>query len=206
MDLDMGFCRSGRERGPTPERTIYRPASHFAMVLYCKAPAHLWSDYRPAATPQLSNTRSPEALSGEGPLQRLAPRVIFSNSKLITKGAKRALLRAQTGTVASRNVFHGWYSPCAPQGFVHRRTRGTGMVSRKLSLAFGGLIMMACVPSLGEAQYFGRQKVQYEDFDWRVLHTPRFDIHYYPEELEVTQDAARMSERWYSRLSRAFQH
>ncbi|HET9441053.1 MAG TPA: basic secretory protein-like protein, partial [Longimicrobiales bacterium] len=62
------------------------------------------------------------------------------------------------------------------------------------------------MPSLGEAQYFGRQKVQYEDFDWRVLRTPRFDIHYYPEELEVTQDAARMSERWYSRLSRAFQH
>ena len=80
------------------------------------------------------------------------------------------------------------------------------MVSRQLKLAVGGLLLIACMPSLGEAQYFGRQKVQYEDFDWRVLRTPRFDIHYYPEELEVTQDAARMSERWYSRLSRAFQH
>lgn len=81
-----------------------------------------------------------------------------------------------------------------------------GMVSRKLGLAVAGLLITACMPSLGQAQYFGRQKVQYEDFDWRVLHTPRFDIHYYPEETEVTQDAARMSERWYSRLSRAFQH
>jgi hypothetical protein len=62
------------------------------------------------------------------------------------------------------------------------------------------------LPSALPAQYFGRQKVQYEDFDWQVMSTPRFDIHYYPEELEVTQDAARMSERWYSRLSRAFQH
>jgi hypothetical protein len=62
------------------------------------------------------------------------------------------------------------------------------------------------LPSALSAQYFGRQKVQYEDFDWRVMRTPRFDVHYYPEELEVTQDAARMAERWYTRLSRAFQH
>ena len=80
------------------------------------------------------------------------------------------------------------------------------MLTRKLSLAVGGLLLFAFMPSFAEAQYFGRQKVQYEDFDWRVMHTPKFDIHYYPEELEVTQDAARMSERWYSRLSRAFQH
>ena len=80
------------------------------------------------------------------------------------------------------------------------------MLTRKLSLAVGGLLLFACMPSLAEAQYFGRQKVQYEDFDWQVLRTPRFDIHYYPEEEEITQDAARMSERWYSRLSRAFQH
>ena len=75
------------------------------------------------------------------------------------------------------------------------------MVSRKLSFAVAGLLVIACMPSLAEAQYFGRQKVQYEDFDWRVMRTPRFDIHYYPEELEITQDMARASERWYSRLS-----
>lgn len=80
------------------------------------------------------------------------------------------------------------------------------MALRHAKLAVCGLLLIACMPSMAAAQYFGRQKVQYEDFDWRVLRTPRFDIHYYPEELEVTQDAARMSERWYSRLSRAFQH
>ncbi|HEX6135821.1 MAG TPA: BamA/TamA family outer membrane protein [Longimicrobiales bacterium] len=56
------------------------------------------------------------------------------------------------------------------------------------------------------AQYFGRQKVQYETYDWRIMETEHFDVHFYPEELTVTQDAARMSERWYARLSRAFQH
>ena len=38
------------------------------------------------------------------------------------------------------------------------------------------------------------------------METEHFDVHFYPEEQVVTQDAARMSERWYARLSRAFQH
>lgn len=62
------------------------------------------------------------------------------------------------------------------------------------------------MPGLAEAQYFGRQKVQYEDFDWRVMTTPHFDVHFYPEEEQITTDASRMAERWYARLSRAFQH
>jgi hypothetical protein len=56
------------------------------------------------------------------------------------------------------------------------------------------------------AQYFGRQKVQYERFDWRVMETERFDIHFYPAMQAATTDAARMSERWYARLATAFEH
>jgi hypothetical protein len=56
------------------------------------------------------------------------------------------------------------------------------------------------------AQYFGRQKVQYEAFDWHELRTSHFLIHYYPASLEVTEDAARQAERWYDRLSGIFQH
>src|SRR5690349_15509642 len=80
------------------------------------------------------------------------------------------------------------------------------MVSRHVKFAAYALLLIACMPSFAAAQYFGRQKVQYEDFDWRVLETERFDIHYYPSEREVVQDAARESQRWYSRLSLAFQH
>lgn len=67
-------------------------------------------------------------------------------------------------------------------------------------------IALSFLPSVVSAQYFGRQKVQYEDFDWRVMETPHFDVHFYPQEQLVTEDAARMAERWYTRLSRAFQH
>ncbi len=57
-----------------------------------------------------------------------------------------------------------------------------------------------------DAQYFGRNKVQYDRFDFRVLQTPHFEIHFYPEMAPAIEDVARMSERWYERLARAFQH
>ncbi|MFW6199615.1 MAG: peptidase S9 [Gemmatimonadota bacterium] len=61
-------------------------------------------------------------------------------------------------------------------------------------------------PAPADAQYFGRNKVQYETFDFDVLRTPHFDIHFYPEEAEAVEDMARMSERWYERFARNFQH
>ena len=57
-----------------------------------------------------------------------------------------------------------------------------------------------------EAQYFGRNKVQWEQFDFKVLQTEHFDIYYYEQEADVVHDIGRMSERWYARLSRVFNH
>jgi hypothetical protein len=52
------------------------------------------------------------------------------------------------------------------------------------------------------AQYFGRNKVQYKSFPFRVLKTQHFDIYFYPEEKDLATQAGRMAERWYARLSR----
>lgn len=65
---------------------------------------------------------------------------------------------------------------------------------------------LSAVPTPGSAQYFGRNKVQYDDFEFKVLKTPHFDVHYYDEATEAVLDAARMGERWYERFARAFQH
>ncbi len=59
---------------------------------------------------------------------------------------------------------------------------------------------------VAEAQYFGRNKVQWEPFDFKVLQTEHFDIYYYDREADVVQDVGRMAERWYARLSRVFNH
>ena len=72
-----------------------------------------------------------------------------------------------------------------------------------LALAIG---LGAIAPSAASAQYFGRNKVQYEPFDFRVLRVPHFDIHFYPAESLATADAARMAERWYDRHSRLLNH
>lgn len=55
-------------------------------------------------------------------------------------------------------------------------------------------------------QYFGRNKVQYSDFDWKVLQTEHFDIYHYASAQEAAVEAGRMAERWYARLSRILDH
>jgi Tol biopolymer transport system component len=78
------------------------------------------------------------------------------------------------------------------------------MSHRVTALLVAICVLWAAVPS--EAQYFGRNKVQYERFDFKVLTTEHFDIYYYPEEEAAVKLAARMAERWYARLSTLLQH
>jgi WD40 repeat protein len=69
-----------------------------------------------------------------------------------------------------------------------------------------GIIVWLSLAAAAEAQYFGRNKVLYENFDFKVLKTEHFDIYYYPEEEAAVQLAARMAERWYARLSKGLRH
>src|SRR5258708_12273944 len=80
------------------------------------------------------------------------------------------------------------------------------IASRRVALAasFGALIL--ALPASGGAQYFGRNKVQYEHFDFHVMHSQHFDLYFYPAESLVTHDAGRLAERWYARHSDSFKH
>ncbi len=71
------------------------------------------------------------------------------------------------------------------------------------------LVALSVVTSLSlpaHAQYFGQNKVQWEDFKFKTLRTEHFDIYYYDTEADVVNDVGRMAERWYARLSRVFNH
>ncbi|MCK5439830.1 MAG: PD40 domain-containing protein [Gemmatimonadetes bacterium] len=72
-------------------------------------------------------------------------------------------------------------------------------------VVFVALLIGGSIANPAHAQ-FGQNKVQYKDFDFRVLETEHFDIHYYPEAEDAILDAARMAERAYSRLSKVFRH
>ena len=70
-------------------------------------------------------------------------------------------------------------------------------------------VLLACLlsaPGLLSAQYFGRNKVQYTDFDFKVIQTEHFDIYYYDRERTAALDGARMAERNYARLSKVLNH
>src|SRR5688572_3251068 len=87
------------------------------------------------------------------------------------------------------------------------RTRVHGTLLRSASVAPLLLaVALLLLPTSAAAQYFGRNKVQYEDFDFRIMSLPHWDLYFYPGQEESIQDVARMAERWYERLARMFQH
>src|SRR5438477_12483148 len=51
------------------------------------------------------------------------------------------------------------------------------------------------------AQQFGRNKVEYATFDFKVLDTDHFAVYYYSSEEASARLAARLAERWYARFS-----
>src|SRR5437867_1234089 len=68
------------------------------------------------------------------------------------------------------------------------------------------LLLLLGVPGVLSAQYFGRNKVQYTRFDFKVIQTEHFDVYYYDRERTTAFDAARMAERSYGRLSKVLNH
>jgi len=64
------------------------------------------------------------------------------------------------------------------------------------------LLGIGLARSPANAQYFGRNKVQYETFDFKILYTDHFDVYFYAEEREAASQVARLAERWYARISR----
>jgi len=52
--------------------------------------------------------------------------------------------------------------------------------------------------------YFGRNKVQYEHFNWQVLSTEHFNIYYYPEEYALANAALNYCEEFLQELEQKF--
>ncbi|MCP4703034.1 MAG: hypothetical protein GY865_00365, partial [candidate division Zixibacteria bacterium] len=68
-------------------------------------------------------------------------------------------------------------------------------------------ILFLVVPEIGSAQfYFGKNKVQYTNFDWQVMETDHFQIYFYAEEEELAQIAADIAEGYYPTLAAKFKH
>ena len=66
------------------------------------------------------------------------------------------------------------------------------------------MLWFVLLGTMAQAQYFGRNKVQYDQFDFKVFETEHFEIYFYDETEETIRDVAAMAERWYERHSRTF--
>jgi len=57
-----------------------------------------------------------------------------------------------------------------------------------------------------QAQYFGKNKIKYSNFDWGVYHSVHFDVYYYPEEEHLLEKIVSYAESAYDELSRELDH
>jgi len=84
-------------------------------------------------------------------------------------------------------------------------------ISQRLSkiVASMALVAVLCLiapsPAYGQ-YYFGKNKVQYTDFDWHLMTTDHFNIYFYTDEAEIASVAAGLAENSYEILSARFNH
>lgn len=71
------------------------------------------------------------------------------------------------------------------------------------------LLTLIVLPNVVQAQYFpfGQNRVQYENFEWRVIKSKHFDIYYYSEQnYKLAEFAAMSIESAYKQISEDFEH
>ncbi|MFQ5844466.1 MAG: efflux RND transporter permease subunit, partial [Planctomycetota bacterium] len=82
-------------------------------------------------------------------------------------------------------------------GFNAWAQRGVG---RGLAVV-GGLLQAA--PATAQ---FGKNKIQYRDFEWKIYHSPHFDVYYYEAEADLLQKVVSFAESAYDHLSQEFDY
>ena len=84
------------------------------------------------------------------------------------------------------------------------RIRGSCRWSRLAIVAL--LTLVLSVPAAGQTVPFAKNKIQYRDFEWRVLAGEHVDVYHYPEEEVVARLALAYADESFEVLERRFQH
>ena len=67
-------------------------------------------------------------------------------------------------------------------------------------------LLLAAAPAAAQIGGFGKNKIQYRDFDWQIYHSQHFDVYYYESEAQLLEKLASFAESAYDELSRAFDY
>lgn len=73
------------------------------------------------------------------------------------------------------------------------RTSFPRALALTVALELAGMSLVAPSPAHSQ-QLFGKNKIQYTDFRWRVMKTPHIDLHFYPQEEELARWVAEVAE------------
>jgi hypothetical protein len=74
------------------------------------------------------------------------------------------------------------------------------------ALCCAALCVLAVAPAAAQTVPFGKNKIQYENFEWLVLSGENLDVYYYPEAEDIARLALAWGEESFSFLERKFQH
>lgn len=81
----------------------------------------------------------------------------------------------------------------------------TGKSIQRILLNLSTVIfLLFSLPLNAQWFYFGRNKVQYTNFEWQILKTEHFDIYYYPEMEELAERGAYFAEESFAYLENKF--
>jgi hypothetical protein len=83
------------------------------------------------------------------------------------------------------------------------RLLSLALIALGASLSSSVSLQAQITPQWGGAGY-GKNKIQYRDFDWQIYHSPHFNVHYYKAEEVNLQKVVSYAESAYDQLSREF--
>ena len=76
-------------------------------------------------------------------------------------------------------------------------------VKRSITLLF--VVAAVVLSNSGTAWAFGKNKIVYDDFDWKIYSSTHFDVYFYEEERESLQKMVNLAESAYDEISRKFE-
>ena len=93
---------------------------------------------------------------------------------------------------------------------VRSRTLPSALAAAALAAALAAGIALPALAQLYAplpqwyGQGFGKNKVQYREFDWQIYHSPHFDVYFYSDEEHLLPKVVSYAESAYDQLSREF--
>ncbi|MFZ0389896.1 MAG: hypothetical protein WAN36_05510, partial [Calditrichia bacterium] len=68
------------------------------------------------------------------------------------------------------------------------------------------IITLLFLVSHGFSQSFGKNKIQYQDFEWYYIQSQHFDVYYYEGGEDIAEFTAEVAEDAYQQLKRDFSY